>query len=494
MAGIDPSIPLQTITTQPNPIDSVAKWQDLANAGVKRDVMNQQIQQSEAETANLTAQNPGMAADSQTKALAAAQAQREMDARKTLSKYYAANTNKDGTIDYQAAEDQALKDGADISTIFSLRKAGADATSQQIKSKDDAVKFVTGLGEKAANQLRGLDPNNPNDVRTALGIAHGTNQIASGVVGPGVAKSVLDSQFGLDTLPPNVDANGQPVMGPDGQPQRSPEQVASTIIGRSKQIATSTISPQQEITNKLNQGNLAVNQGNLSVSQARMAHDLSTSYDTPEGKDPNSVVSQNAREFARSLGLSVSDLDTAFTVKNMPGYEDKLKAAGTAAVNPNRGAQFGQGIDLKAQAAVYQQGLDKLAQMKKDGVVDSTTTFGTIIDNLGSKYNGGQEAAAIRTWRDNYNNAHPNEKITDATPWGTIEGKFEAEKNTLLTTAGGKTNASQTAELPVVPSSNNRNVPKTGTVNMRNPKTNRTFDVPVNEVDEARRSGFEFVR
>ena len=228
---------------------------------------------------------------------------------------------------------------------------------------------------------------------------------------------------------------------------------------------------------------LAVSQGQLALAQSGQQYNFATAGYTPEGRNPNSAVSQRAREIAKQAGLQVNDNMSLFEMNQIPGFANVLGSAQGAQVVPAEVRAGGLKTAAETGAAIksYDEAINNAKNIRyKYG----NNKIGQLVQQLGTKFTGSPEYLALMTAVQTHNMNFPGDQITNAdqlTP-EQISAKLKAGQTQL---ANKKAVAEAQAGAQRFPAPGKQAAPQSGSVRMRNPKTGDIINVPADKVQEA---------
>ncbi len=345
--------------------DAMGPWVQMLQA-------KQNIEQSQAATANMQAQNPGIVADSKEKARIAA---RNADVQKITSQFSGIGEDGKQTFDAKAASTDLSSAGywQEASTI------ARDTLDQH--AQDLANKFNEGANPITLQKARkGLD----DEVITQM------SNIADQLKDPQQRQEFL--QNAIPTAAQRYSVN------PDDP------RFGAMIKGGTKAVANVGATPQQR-------EELAVSQGNLALAQQGQGFNFASAGFTPEGKDPNSQVSRQARQIAQQAGLPVTDNMSLFDMNRIPGFAQALGQAQGAQIAP-----AGVRAEAVGAAATQQTTAEMLAEAAKSTRGFSKDLIGTRLGTIGGtawqKYVTQEpRLAALGTQIQTYNSQFPNDPI-----------------------------------------------------------------------------------
>ena len=251
-----------------------------------------------------------------------------------------------------------------------------------------------------------------------------------------------------------------------------------TILkGGGEAVANATVTPFQKEAQKLTERGVALGE------RAQGQQFASVGY-TPEGQDPNSVVSRQAREVALAAGLPVNNNMSLWQMQQVPGFNEAMTAAQGAQITPSgtRAAAVERIGTLGATIESYDNAIGSLKNVRKDLVVTRPGTIGS--SALQKFFVQNPEMAGLETWVQIHNSNFPNDPIdTGKMTVGEIRAKLQAGKQQLMSSKKG---AEGVARIPRLPGAEQ----PSGTVMMMNPKTGRSGPVPADQVQGLMAKGY----
>ena len=413
--------------------DAMGPWVQLATA--KQNIENMQ------------AENPGIVARSQEAARIAA---RNADVQKITSQFKGLDTEGKATFDTKGAS-------------TALAGAGYWQEASQI-AKDVLDQHATDLQNKfneGANPITLQKARKTLDDESITQIANIADQIKD----PGQR-----SEFLQNAIPQAVQRYG---INPDDP------RVGAMIKGGTTAVANVGATPQAR-------QELAVSQGNLALAQQGQGFNFASAGFTPEGKDPNSQVSRQARQIAQQAGLPVTDNMSLFDMNRIPGFAQALGQAQGAQIAP-----AGVRAEAVGAAATQQTTAEMLAEAAKSTRGFSKDLIGTRLGTIGGtawqKYVTQEpRLAALGTQIQTYNSQFPNDPIDPSKlSLGEIGAKLEAGSKMLGARAKGSAKIAETQRLPSTQPAGGNNVM------MINPKTGRQGPVPADQVQNLLAKGYK---
>jgi hypothetical protein len=410
---LDPRISLEA--KAPNILDAMNQYEQ-ANA------TRAGIRQTNQATENMAAQNPGIQAQSQQQIFAA----KKQQAVKDITSQYT-KTNPDGTVEFDA------KGATDA-----VAKAGYPDAATQIAAgyldnaaKDITNKFATDNNPTLLSKnKKALDDEVFNSIST----------IANHITDPEARKQYIIGAMQQAAQRYSIDMTDPRIM--------------AMIKGHTVAVANQGVTPMAERT-------MAVTEAQLGLQTQRQKVELEAVGDSPEGRDPNSAVSQRARQIAAMAGQPVPDTASFRDVMTLPGVKEALANAQTAQiVQPGaRTDAVGRSAELGARINQYNQAIEGIATLVKDDPRINNTIVGTIGGTTWNRLFGhNPKLAGLATSIQVHNSSFPNDMIdpTRMTP-AEILTKLQSGASQLQSSQVGANAVSQTSRLPSAPGTPNVN-------------------------------------
>lgn len=309
----------------------------------------QDIQTSQAQQANLQAQNPGLAAMSQQQQFAAKKQQ-------DLKDIIAQNSviNPDGTMDTSKVAPAMTRAGYG-GDAFDFMKGQAGAQADVAKTAGDQLKarndFISNLATSTmALPLEQQKAAWENGLKT-FKAAHAPGTSSDLGIG-------TDPRFELGFTPGNVSG-----------------------------VATGMIDPKSAAEIRINQQNALTAATNAETSRQTLNYNMSMNWATPQGQDPTSPLAKTAREqYKAATGNDLPENTTLFDIHRLPGGDAVIQAAAAAQVTP---------VQAKVDA-IKQQQVDKssdLAYSSAENAISSKLSTEKAPETI--------VGAAAQKWYDN---------------------------------------------------------------------------------------------
>lgn len=266
------------------------------------------------------------------------QSARELAAKKRLAQLAAQYTSVDKktgkiSLDHLQIGNAAAQEGMDPGVVFTYLDNAAKNAQSNIKTASDENVFAQGILTAANNVIRvQTDPGQ------AAGMAKNTLDILTKAVGPEKAKTYAGQFWQVPEQPP---------VGPNGKPDMTAAGVH--FITQAKRNQEATISPQQAITNTLNQEQLAVSREQ--TAQAGASGQVSaadrTDNTSPKAKALQDILIASGVPEAQARSLTVAAMN------NTPAYktviDSNIQPASSRADAEEKATGFETGADFYRQ-------------------------------------------------------------------------------------------------------------------------------------------------
>ena len=220
-----------------------------------------------------------------------------------------------------------------------------------------------------------------------------------------------------------------------------------TILkGGGEAVANATVTPFQKEAQKLTERSVAVGERAQGQQFAEVGY-------TPEGQDPNSAVSRQAREVAAAAGLPVNNNMSQWQIRQL--YGDSVANAQNAQITPagTRAAAVERVGTLAATAEQYDNALSAVADYKKaGGKAAGATVIGEFVGERWDKLVAQKpELGALATMVE-VHNSNPKNKNDIIDPrtmsLDVIERKLQAGRKGVEAEAKGAATVAKTQRLP----------------------------------------------
>jgi hypothetical protein len=401
----------------------MSPWVQMAQA-------KQNIEQGQAATANLQAQNPGIVADSKEKARIAARNQLAQD---LAAKHSVDNPDGSKTLDMPSYK-KALAANGLVDEAFGI--SGTEL-NQQAQALQNAYH-------------QGMNP---------ILIAEGKKKLSDSVYAEAantlsqIKDDAERKQYAAKYVPMAIQMYG---LNPD-----DPRNM-TLLKGDTNGImaVANTATP-------LERGQLAVSQGQLGLAQGQQKYEFAKGAFTPEGRDANSTQSKNAREMLKAKGVDVPANASLFDMMQVPGYAEVLNTELQSNVVPAQ-VRAG-GVTTAAEVGSAMKSYDE-AIRNADSITSKfgNNKIGQLATKVGTKFLGSPEYTALMTAVQTHNMNFPGDQITDVdnlTPVQ-ISAKLKAGQKQL---ANKKVGAEALASSKSFPGAAQQNLPTTGNVRVKSP-------------------------
>lgn len=440
--------------------DAMSPWVQMAQA-------RQNIEQSQAATANMQAQNPGIIAESAMK-------QKQAAGQAWLTDNAAKFKNEDGSINMSGLVNAAKSSGhVDLAQQIALNDAKQLSDYATAKINEATATYAPQASKAAADKA---------------------SADAASATTDAVAKTWGHMSTFLKGLPPEQQAQAYMLQRAALMQQNPvvfnnatlPEYNGKNMPAIQAALEKGSMTPEVTKNLELGFGTLGVSQGNLALAQQGQGFNFASAGFTPEGKDPNSGVSRQARQIAQQAGLPVTDNMSLFDMNRIPGFAQALGQAQGAQIAP-----AGVRAEAVGAAATQQTTAEMLAEAAKSTRGFSKDLIGTRLGTIGGtawqKYVTQEpRLAALGTQIQTYNSQFPNDPIDPSKlSLGEIGAKLEAGSKMLGARAKGSAKIAETQRLPSTQPAGGNNVM------MINPKTGRQGPVPADQVQNLLAKGYK---
>ena len=359
---IDSSIPLQAQAPKP------ANWAETMMPYVQMAGAMQNIKESQARM-------PGLEADAANKARSAA-------AQKWLQDNSAKYTSPDGKVDSVSLVEAFKKAGfPDFAQQYAQQDAKTSSDYAAARSAQAKAMFAEGA-EKAAVDRAQAEATAAQQQTLTNTWGHLSTFLA-GLPEEQQAQMYQNARSNLIKQNPTIfnDATLPPEYGPQVR----------------KALETGSMTPKEKGTLDISAGHLRVSEANVKIAQNAQAADFAASAYTPEGRDPNSQVSKQMRDFARQQGIEVPEGLSAFDIKTR--YPSLGAAVGTATASQavpqgTRAEAVTKAAQLSATIKSYDDALNAARDLKQDFGDDKISVLRT---KYGSRLTGDPRLARMMT-------------------------------------------------------------------------------------------------